>query len=227
MAERRVVDPDVVRRDALRFQDRLRGSCWSCADRRSRCLRGPSASHASFLAHQVFDRRDRLLVRRGAGIEDVSAALLALVLHRIEQEAVQLLEYRQYRFARHRGPAAEHRRDFVLRQQLPRLFGKKRPVRGRVDDHRLDLLAEQPALLVMSSTIIRMVSFSVVSLIAIVPDSECSTPILIVPPLGEAAGALVWACAFEATAPLPLMAARVGGGPEAAKIATRQFRPDE
>jgi hypothetical protein len=33
----------------------------------------------------------------------------------------------------------------------------------------------------MSSTIIRMVSLSVVSLIAIVPDSECRTPILIVP----------------------------------------------
>ena len=39
----------------------------------------------------------------------------------------------------------------------------------------------------MSSTIIRMVSLSVDSLIAIVPDSECRTPILIVP-LGLGAG---------------------------------------
>ena len=41
-----------------------------------------------------------------------------------------------------------------------------------------------------------MVSFSVVSLIAIVPDSECSTPILIVPWVG------VWAwAAVTATSP--------------------------
>src|SRR4051795_7090828 len=42
-------------------------------------------------------------------------------------------------------------------------------------------LPNKPPFLLRSSTIIRMVSFSVVSLIAIVPDSECSTPILIVP----------------------------------------------
>src|ERR1700746_2851029 len=46
-------------------------------------------------------------------------------------------------------------------------------------------LPSNPPFLLMSSTIIRMVSLSVVSLIAIVPDNECKTPILIVP----------WACA--------------------------------
>ena len=37
-------------------------------------------------------------------------------------------------------------------------------------------LPSSPPFLLRSSTIIRMVSLSVVSLIAIVPDSECSTP---------------------------------------------------
>ena len=71
-----------------------------------------------------------------------------------------------------------------------------------------------PPFLFCAAISISMMSFSVVSLIAIVPDSECSTPTLMVPPLGEAAGALVWACAFEATAPLPLMAARVAAAPK-------------
>jgi len=44
-------------------------------------------------------------------------------------------------------------------------------------------LPSSPPFLFTSSTIIRMVSFRVVSLIAIVPESECRTPILIVPPL--------------------------------------------
>ncbi len=41
-------------------------------------------------------------------------------------------------------------------------------------------LPKRPPLLLRSAVIIRIVSLSVVSLIAIVPDSECSTPILIV-----------------------------------------------
>jgi hypothetical protein len=64
-------------------------------------------------------------------------------------------------------------------QQFARLFGEQRPVRGRVDHHRLELLAQQAALGVLLSISISMVSFSVVSEIAIVPDSECSTPTLI------------------------------------------------
>ena len=42
-------------------------------------------------------------------------------------------------------------------------------------------LPKSPPFLLRSSTIIRMVSLSVVSLIAIVSDNECNTPILIVP----------------------------------------------
>ena len=40
-------------------------------------------------------------------------------------------------------------RDLVLADQFARLLGEQRPVRGRVDDDRLELLAEQAALLVL------------------------------------------------------------------------------
>ena len=40
-------------------------------------------------------------------------------------------------------------RDLVLGDQLTRLFGKQRPVRRGIDDDRLELLAEQAALLVL------------------------------------------------------------------------------
>ena len=106
------------------------------------------ALHADVL-HQVVDRRNRLLVGRGAGVDDVLRRLLALVLHRIEQQAVVLLEHRQHRLARHRRPAAEHDRDLVLLEQLARLLGEQRPVRRRIDDDRLELPAEQAALLVL------------------------------------------------------------------------------
>jgi hypothetical protein len=49
------------------------------------------------------------------------------------------------------------------------------------------LRPSRPPFLLMSSTIIRTVSFRVVSLIAIVPDSECRTPTLI----GSAAWAVL------------------------------------
>jgi len=101
------------------------------------------------LVFQVVHRRDGLLIRRRAGVEDVARGLLALVLHRIEQQPIQLLEHRQHGLARHRGPAAEHRGHLLLFQQLARLFGEQRPVRRRVHHHGFELLAEQTALLVL------------------------------------------------------------------------------
>jgi hypothetical protein len=109
----------------------------------------PALHFAAVLAHQVVDRRDRLLVRSGAGVEHVTLALLTLVLDRVEQQAVQLLEHRQHRLAADRGPATEHRGDLVLLQQLARLLGEQRPVRRRIDDDGLELLAQEAALLVL------------------------------------------------------------------------------
>ena len=89
---------------------------------------------------------NRLLVGRGARVEDVVRRLLAFVLDRVEEQAVQLLEDREHGLSRHRSPAAEDDGHPVLLQELARLLGEERPVRRRVDDDRLELLAEHAAL---------------------------------------------------------------------------------
>ena len=71
--------------------------------------------------------------------------LEALVLHRVEQQAVEALEHRQHRLAAGRGPAAEHGGDLVDGQQLLGLLGERRPVGRAVLDDGLDLLAEHAA----------------------------------------------------------------------------------
>ena len=148
MAEGRVVLHDVVVGDALGVQEGAQDLVGGARIDVVGAEQHEALRLATVLAHQVFDRRDRLLVRRGAGVEHVARALLALVLDGVEQQSVELLEDRQHRLAGHRGPAAEHHVDLVLLEQLTGLLGEQRPVGGRVDDHRLDLLAEQSALLV-------------------------------------------------------------------------------
>jgi hypothetical protein len=144
MAEGGVVDEDVFLRDALGDQvglkDVVRGARVDIVGAEQREL-----LHAK-LFQIVVHRRDRLLVRGGTGVEHVLRRFLALVLDRVEQQAVQLLDHRQHGLARHDGPAAEHHVDVRHGQQFPRLFGEQRPVRGRVDDHRLKLLAQKTAL---------------------------------------------------------------------------------
>ena len=75
----------------------------------------------------------------------VARALFAFVLHRIEQQAFVLLKDGQHRFARHGSPAAKDRGDLVFEEQFLGLLGEEVPVRGRVDDHRFDLGAEDAA----------------------------------------------------------------------------------
>jgi hypothetical protein len=70
-------------------------------------------------------------------------------LHGVEQDVVELLEHRQYRLARDRGPASEYRGDLLLGDELARFLREQRPIRGRVDDDRFEFLAEQAALLVL------------------------------------------------------------------------------
>ena len=99
--------------------------------------------HALLL--QVVERRDDLLVGRGARVEDVRRRLEALVLHRVEEQAVEALEHRQHRLAAGRGPPAEHDGDLVDGEELLGLLGEGRPVGGAVLDDGLDLLAEHAA----------------------------------------------------------------------------------
>ncbi len=148
-AERRVVDHDVLGRHALELQVGLEDLVGRARIDVVGAFEHPALHRAAVGAHEVVDGGDRLLVGRGAGVEHVALGFLALVLHGIEQDRVELLEHRQNGLARHRGPAAEHDRDLVLLDQLLGLLGEQRPVRGRIDDHRLELLAEHPALLVL------------------------------------------------------------------------------
>ena len=106
----------------------------------------PALGAAAVVAHQIVDGGDRLLVRRGAGVEDVALGFLALVLHGVEEEVVEFLEHRQHGLARHRGPAAEDGGALILRDQLARLLGEQRPVRGGIDHHGLERPAEHAAL---------------------------------------------------------------------------------
>ena len=145
MTERRVLLIDVLVVDALRFQERPQDLV-----RRARIYIVGSEQHppfraAAFLAHQILDRRNCLLIRCGSRIENVFRQLFTFILHGIEQEAVRFLEDRQHRLARHRGPAAEHGRDLVLRNQLSRLFRKQRPIRRGIDNNGLDLLSHHAA----------------------------------------------------------------------------------
>ncbi len=107
----------------------------------------------------VIDRRDRLLVRRGPGIEDVALTLLALVLDRIEQDRVQLLEDRQHRLAAHAGPSAEDRRHTIDLDQLARLLREERPIGGG----STTAAASGPLSAFCSSISISITSFGVVS----------------------------------------------------------------
>ena len=144
MAERRVVDHDVLGGDALGLQVGLEDLVGGA--RIDVVGAGEHPALDALLVHQVVDRRDRLLVRRGAGVEDVALALLALVLHRVEQDRVQLLEHRQHRLAADAGPAAEDHVDLLAVDQLAGELGEARPVGRRIDHHRLELPAEHAAL---------------------------------------------------------------------------------
>src|SRR5438128_11184074 len=106
-------------------------------------------SHTAALrGHQIVHAGRGLLVDRGAGVDHVLRALLALVLHRVEEETVVLFEDRQHRLAADRCPAPEDRRHLVLEQELLGLLREAVPVRGRILDDGLHLAPEHAARLV-------------------------------------------------------------------------------
>ena len=82
MTEWRVVDHDVFLADAFATSDRPGGSCWWSRIDIVGAGEHPALHRAAILAHQIIDGGDRLLVRRGACVEYVALAFLALILHR-------------------------------------------------------------------------------------------------------------------------------------------------
>ena len=149
LAERRVIDHDVLVRHPFRFEIGFEDLVGRSRIDIVGAGEHPALHRTAVLAHEIIDGRNGLLVRRRAGVEDVALQFLALVLDGIEQDVVQFLEDRQHGFARDRGPAAEHGGNLVLRDQFAGLFRKQRPIRSGIDDDGFELLAEQPALLVL------------------------------------------------------------------------------
>ena len=92
-----------------------------------------------------FDRRNDLLVRRRAGVNDIRRFLQTFVRHRINQQMIVTLDDRLHVFAARRSPAAENRANLFLRDQSLCLFGKRRPVGFSVGNDRLDAPAQQSA----------------------------------------------------------------------------------
>ncbi len=100
----------------------------------------------SLLLLHPIEPRDDLLGGLLAGVDDVLRLFEAFIECRIIEHAVVLLEHRQHRLARRRGPAAHHRRAFVVDQELLCLLGEGRPVAGAILLDELDLAPEHAAL---------------------------------------------------------------------------------
>src|SRR3546814_6666411 len=84
--------------------------------------RPPRSTRTDTLLPDTTLFRSCLLVRRGAGVEHVVRAFLALILDGVEQQAVQLFENRQHRLARDRSPAAKHHRSEEHTSELQSLM---------------------------------------------------------------------------------------------------------
>src|SRR2546423_8746262 len=109
----------------------------------------PAANLATFLADQIANGRNRLLIWRGAGVEDIARAFFAFVLNGIEKQTVESLEDRNNGLSGARGPATEYDRDLFPCKQFVCLVREGDRVRRRVDDDRFEFPAEQPALPVL------------------------------------------------------------------------------
>ncbi len=68
----------------------------------------------------------RVVVRRGAGVDDVARILEALVVHRIEQQSVVTFDDRQYGLACRRGVATEEKPQVLFANQRFDMHGKQR-----------------------------------------------------------------------------------------------------
>ena len=92
--KRGVIDLDVVGRHPLRLEKSLEDLVGGTGIDVIGAFEDPTLDRSPLLAHQILDRGDCLLVWCGTGVEDVVRTLLALVLDRVVEEPVQLLEDR-------------------------------------------------------------------------------------------------------------------------------------
>ena len=123
------------------------------------------------------DEVRELLVRHGAGVDDVLRALEAFVIGRIEVHGVALLEHRQHRLAARRGVGAEHGRQLVLDDELRGLLVVGLRIGGAVLQRRPSTcLPMTPPEALISVIAIIVASCSDFSMIERPPVSENSTP---------------------------------------------------
>ena len=85
MTERRIFLHDVGIAHALGVQEGAQNFVGRARIHIIRTQKNPAFGFAAVLAHQIFHRRDCLLVWRGARIEHIARGFLAFILHRIEQ----------------------------------------------------------------------------------------------------------------------------------------------
>src|SRR5712691_6937333 len=149
MAEWRIDCHDVVRRYALCVEKGLQYPIGRARIDVVRAKQNPSANVAAFLAPQVSDRRDRLLIGSGSGVEDIAGAFLTFVLHRVVEEAIQFLEDRQDGLTRGRCPAAEYNCDLFFCEQFPGFLGEEVPVGIGIDYDGLQFAPKQATLSIL------------------------------------------------------------------------------
>ena len=145
MAEGRVFFHDIGIRDALAVQEGAQNAIGGARIDIIGAEQRNAARLTTILRHQIFNRRNRLLVRRRAGVEDVLRLLLTFILHRVEQQTVQFFKHGQHGFAADRGPAAEGHIHLRHLQQFARLFSKKWPIGSGVHHHGFHTAPEQAA----------------------------------------------------------------------------------
>ena len=95
-------------------------------------------------AGEPVEKRQDLLVGHHAAIHAVGRRLIALVLHRIEQQPLVFLEERQHALAAGARPAAKHRRRPLV-EHLPRFHEPQFGSRPRVGRDQFHLPAEDAA----------------------------------------------------------------------------------
>jgi len=89
MTERCVLFHDVGFGDTFGFQERAQNFVRRAWVHIVGAKQHPALGRAAVFAHQVFNRRNGLLVRRSTRVENVFRELFAFVLHWVEEEAIE------------------------------------------------------------------------------------------------------------------------------------------
>ena len=102
-------------------------------------VRADEVEAAAVIVDQEAAKGEAVLVRGGAGVDDVRRGLEALVQGRIPEQAIEPLDDRQHGLAARRGVAAEDGGDLVLDHQALGIMAESHRFRPRIVDDRHEL----------------------------------------------------------------------------------------